>query len=72
MDVSVWDLMTSTEVHERDIIEVPVVPTTTVVTTTTSVTTPLIIVDTELIGASSPRSSLPQGFPITSYCYCNM
>ena len=35
MDVSARDLMTSTEVHERDIIEVPDVLTTTVVTTTT-------------------------------------
>ena len=64
--------MTSTEVHERDIIEELDVPTTTVVMTTTSVTTPLIIVDTELIGMSSPRISLPRGFPIMSYCYCNM
>ena len=61
MDVPARDLMTSTEVCERDIIEVPDVLTTTVVTTTTSVTTPPIMVDTELIGTSSPRISLPEG-----------
>ena len=72
MDVSARDLMTSTEVHERDIIEVPDVLTTTVVMTTTSMTTPLIMVDTELIGMSSPRISLPEGSPscptVTATC----
>ena len=72
MDVPARDLMTSTEVCERDIIEVPDVLTTTVVMTTTSVTTPPIIVDTELIGMSSPRISLPEGSPscptVTATC----
>ena len=64
--------MTSNEVHERDIIEVPDVPTTTVVTTTTSTTTPPITLDTELRGTSSPRTSLPKGSPsrptVTATC----
>ena len=51
---------------------VPDVPTTTVITTTTSVTTPLVIIDTELIGMSSPRISLPEGSPscptVTATC----
>ena len=72
MDVPARDLMTSTEVCERDIIEVPDVLTTTVVMTTTSVTTPPIIVDTELIGMNSPRISLPKGSPscptVTATC----
>ena len=72
MNIPTGDLMTTTEVHERNVIEVPDVPTTTVVTTTTSVTTPLIIVDTELIGMSSPRISLPEGSPscptVTATC----
>ena len=63
MNVPTGNLMTSTEVRERDIIEVPDVPTTTVVMTTTSMTTPPITVDTELIGTSSPRISLPEGSP---------
>ena len=53
--------MTPVEVHERDIIEVLDVPTTTVVMTTTSMTTPPIILDTELRSSSSPRISLPEG-----------
>ena len=60
MSISAGDQMTTTEVHERDIIEVPDVPTTTVIMTTTSVTTPPVIIDTELIGMSSPRISLPE------------
>ena len=63
MNIPAGDLMTTTEVCERNIIEILDVPTTTVVMTTTSVTTPLIIVDTELIGTSSPRISLPKGSP---------
>ena len=63
MNIPTGDLITTTEACERNIIEVPDVPTTTIVTTTTSVTTPLIIVDTELIGMSSPRISLPEGSP---------
>ena len=61
MNVPTGNLMTSTEVRERDIIEVLDVLTTTVVMTTTSTTTPPITVDTELIGTSSPRISLPEG-----------
>ena len=53
--------LTSTEVCERDIIEVLDVPTTTVATTTTSTTTPPITIDVELRGTSSPRISLPKG-----------
>ena len=53
--------MTSTEVCERDIIEVPDVRTTTVATTTTSTITPPITIDVELRGTSSPRISLPEG-----------
>ena len=53
--------MTSTEIHERDNIEVPDVPTTTVATTAVSTTTPPITVDVEPRGTSSPRISLPQG-----------
>ena len=64
--------MTSTEVHERDIIEVPDVLTTTVVTTTTSTTTPPITLDAEPRGMSSPRISLPKGSPshptVTATC----
>ena len=64
--------MTSTEVCDREIIEVPDVPTTTVVTTTTSTTTPPITVDLELRGTSSPRISLPEGSPshptVTATC----
>ena len=61
MNTPARDQITPVEVHERDNPEVLEIPTTTVVTTTTSVTTPLIIVDTELIGMSSPRISLPKG-----------
>ena len=63
--------MTSVEVHERDNVEVPDVPTTTV-TTTATITTPPITLDTELIGTSSPRISLPKGSPscptVTATC----
>ena len=64
--------MTSTEVHEREIIEVQDVPTTAVATTTTSTTTPPITIDVELRGISSPRISLPKGSPyrptVTATC----
>ena len=64
--------VTSTEVCESNIIEVPNVPTTTVVTTTTSTTTPPITLDTDLRGTSSPRISLPKGSPshptVTATC----
>ena len=64
--------LASTEVHERDIIEVPDVLTTTVATTTTSTTTPPITIDVEPRGTSSPRISLPKGSPshptVTATC----
>ena len=72
MNTPTRDLITPVEVHERDNPEVLEIPTTTVVMTTTSVTTPPIIVDTELIGMSSPRISLPEGSPscppVTATC----
>ena len=46
----------SAEVHERDVTEVPDAP------TSTAVTTPVIL-DVEPRGTSSPRISLPEGFP---------
>ena len=53
----------STEVCERDVVEVPDV-------TTTTTTTPVNL-DVELRGTSSPRISLPKGPPShpTVYCY---
>ena len=54
--------MASTEVHERDVVEVPDIPTTTI-TTTTSTTTPPVTLDVESRGTSSPRISLPKGSP---------
>ena len=72
MNTPARDQITPVEVHERDNPEVLEIPTTTVVTTTTSVTTPPIIVDTEHIGMSSPRISLPEGSPscptVTATC----
>ena len=52
--------LASTEVQERDVVEVPDVPTT---TTYTSTTTPLVTLDVEPRGTSSPRISLPEGSP---------
>ena len=49
----------SAKVHERDVTEVPNAP------TSTAATTPLIL-DVEPIGTSSPRISLPDGFPSCS------
>ena len=54
--------MTSVEAHEREHIEAPEVPTTTAITTTMTTTTPEPL-DAELLGTSSPRISLPEGFP---------
>ena len=72
MNVPAGNQVTSVEVHERDNIEVPDVPTTTVATTTASITTPPITLDVELIGTSSPRISLPKGSPscptVTATC----
>ena len=63
--------MTSTEVHERDVVEVPDIPTTTI-GTTTSATTPPVMLDVEPRGTSSPRISLPEGSPscptVTATC----
>ena len=47
----------STEAHERDVTEVPDVP------TTTATTTPLVTLDVEPRGTSSSRISLPEGSP---------
>ena len=52
--------MASTEVLERDIVEMPDVLTTTIATITSSTTTPLVTQDVEPRGTSSPRVSLPQ------------
>ena len=72
VNVPAGNQLTSTEVRESDVIEVPNVPTTTVVTTTTSTTTPPTTVDMELRGTSSPRISLPKGSPshptVTATC----
>ena len=61
--------LASTEVQERDVVEVPDVPTT---TTYTSTTTPLVTLDVEPRGTSSPRISLPEGSPscptVTATC----
>ena len=61
MNVPTGNQVTSVEVHERDIIGIPDVLTTTVTTTAASTTTPSITLDTELQGTSSPRISLPEG-----------
>ena len=57
--------MVSAEVHERDVTEVPDVP------TSTAATTPVIL-DVEPRGTSSPRISLPEGSPshpaVTATC----
>ena len=72
VNVPAGNQLTSTEVHERDNIEVLDVPTTTVATTAASTTTPPITVDVKLRGTSSPRISLPEGFPscltVTAAC----
>ena len=70
-NVSIGDQVTTVEVHEREHIEVPDVPTTTAITTTMT-TTPPEPLDVELLGTSSPRISLPEGSPscptITATC----
>ena len=64
VNIPAGNQLTSTEVHERDIIEVPgVLTTTTVATITSSTTTPSITMDVELRGTSIPRISLPEGSP---------
>ena len=58
-------MVVSAEVHERDVIETPNVP------TSTTVTTPNVL-DVEPRGTSSPRISLPEGSPsqptVTATC----
>ena len=51
------------EVHERDVVGVPDIPTTTITTTTTSTVTSPATLDVEPRGTSSPRISLPEGSP---------
>ena len=71
VNISTGNQLASTEVRERDFIEVPDVLTTTVATTTTS-TTPPITIDVVPWGTSSPRISLPEGSPshptVTATC----
>ena len=58
--------ITSAEVCERDVTEVPEVP------TTAATTTPPVTLDVEPRGTSSPRISLPEGSPshstVTATC----
>ena len=72
VNIPAGNQLTSIEVHKRDNVEVPDVPTTTVATTTISTTTPLVTLDVELRGTSSPRISLPKGSPscptVTATC----
>ena len=60
MNVPTENQITAVEVRDRGEMEMSEVPTTTVITTTTT-TTPPISTDMTLIGASSPRVSLPEG-----------
>ena len=63
--------LASTEVRERDDVEVPHIPTTTIATTTSTTTAPVTL-DVEPRGTSSPRISLPEGSPscptVTATC----
>ena len=63
--------LATTEVCERDVVEMPDIPTTTIATTT-SITTPPVTLDVEPRGTSSPRISLPEGSPshptVTATC----
>ena len=58
-------IVVTAEVHERDVIEVPDVPTSTAANTQ-------VVIDVEPRGTSSPRISLPEGFPscpaVTATC----
>ena len=66
--VTTGNPIASVEVRERDVTEVPDVPT----TITTTVTTPPVALDMEPRGTSSPRISLPEGSPsqptVTTTC----
>ena len=53
--------LATTEVCERDVVEMPDIPTTTIATTT-SITTLPVTLDVEPRGTSSPRISLPKGY----------
>ena len=63
--------LASTEVCDRNVVEVPDVPSTTMATTTSTTTAPVIL-DVEPRGTSSPRISLPKGSPscptVTATC----
>ena len=62
--------LTSPEVCNRNVVEMPDIPTTTIATTTS--TTPPVALDVEPRGTSSPRVSLPEGSPsrptVTATC----
>ena len=49
-------IVVSAEIHERNVTEIPDVP------SSTAVTTPVVL-DVEPRGTSSPRISLPEGSP---------
>ena len=70
-DIPTGSQLVTTEIRERDIVEVPDIPTTTIATTT-STTTPPVTLDVEPRGTSSPRISLPKGSPshpiVTATC----
>ena len=57
-NITAGSQLASSEVCERDVVEVPDVPTT---TTTTSTPTPPVTLDVEPRGTNSPRISLPEG-----------
>ena len=63
--------LATTEVCERDVVEMPDIPTTTIATTT-SIATPPVTLDVEPRDTSSPRISLPEGSPscptVTATC----
>ena len=58
LGVTTGSPIASAEVCERDVTEVPDVP-----TTITTTTTPPVAPDVEPRGTSSPRISLPEGSP---------
>ena len=63
--------LATTDICERDVVEMPDIPTTTIATTT-SITTAPVTLDVEPSGTSSPRISLPKGSPsrltVTATC----
>ena len=70
-NITAGSQLASIEIHERDVVEVPDIPTTTIATTT-SIATPPVTLDVEPRGMSSPRISLPEGSPshptVTATC----